>query len=338
MNSTSTNRSVLVTGGAGYIGSHVCKSLSRHGFTPVCYDNLSRGHARAVQWGPLEQGDILDAARLEAVLQHYRPCGVMHFAALAYVGESVAEPALYYRNNTAGSLTLLQAMLAAGVGHFIFSSTCATYGTPQQVPITEQHPQHPINPYGWSKLMVERMLVDLSTACALRSVALRYFNAAGADPEGEIGECHEPETHLIPLTLKVAAGELPHLDIYGDDYDTVDGTCIRDYIHVSDLAEAHVLALQYLLDGGETGAFNLGNEVGYSVREIVEQGERVTGKNINTSNGPRRPGDPPCLIADSSGIKSVLGWKAANSDMENILTTAWRWHLKYNGHLSGTQA
>ena len=281
MDKASLSRNVLVTGGAGYIGSHACKALARSGFTPICYDNLSRGHAWAVQWGPLEQGELLDQARLEDVLHRYKPCAVMHFAALAYVGESVAEPALYYRNNVGGSLALLQSMRAAGVRHFIFSSTCATYGIPRRLPMTEAHPQDPINPYGTSKLMVEKMLMDFSKAYELRSVSLRYFNAAGADPEGEIGEAHDPETHLIPLALKAAAGDLPQLEIYGDDYDTADGTCIRDYIHVTDLADAHVKACQYLLDDGDTTCLNLGNETGFSVREIIDRIENITAKKIN---------------------------------------------------------
>ena len=326
-NEAATN--VLVTGGAGYIGSHACKVLARNGYTPICFDNLSRGHAWSVQWGPLEQGDILDGTRLEEVLNRYRPCAAMHFAALAYVGESVAEPALYYHNNVAGSLSLLRALKSAGVRHFIFSSTCATYGTPRQVPITESHPQDPINPYGASKLMIERMLADFSTAYGLRSVSLRYFNAAGADPEGEIGEAHDPETHLVPLTLGAAAGELPCLDIYGDDYPTDDGTCIRDYIHVTDLADAHVRALDYLLAGGETAAFNLGNETGFSVREIIQRASAVTGRPIKTRICPRRPGDPPCLIADATLIKERLNWMPRHSDIDEILSSAWNWHQQH---------
>ena len=324
MDKASLSRNVLVTGGAGYIGSHACKALARSGFTPICYDNLSRGHAWAVQWGPLEQGELLDQARLEDVLHRYKPCAVMHFAALAYVGESVAEPALYYRNNVGGSLALLQSMRAAGVRHFIFSSTCATYGIPRRLPMTEAHPQDPINPYGTSKLMVEKMLMDFSKAYELRSVSLRYFNAAGADPEGEIGEAHDPETHLIPLALKAAAGDLPQLEIYGDDYDTADGTCIRDYIHVTDLADAHVKACQYLLDDGDTTCLNLGNETGFSVREIIDRIEK-----INAMISARRPGDPACLVADSSKIKQVLNWETRHSEIETILSSAWNWYLKH---------
>lgn len=239
-----SNNNILVTGGAGYIGSHTCKALAQAGFTPVSYDNLVYGHRWAVRWGPLEEGDIGDRARLDAVLERYRPAAVMHFAAYAYVGESVLDPGKYYRNNVAGTLTLLEAMRDHGVGHVVFSSTCATYGEPERVPIDEDHPQRPINPYGASKQMIERMLGDFAAAHGLGWIALRYFNAAGADPNSEIGEQHDPETHLIPLALDVAASARPSITIYGDDYETPDGTCIRDYIHVSDLADAHVLALR----------------------------------------------------------------------------------------------
>lgn len=328
IDSTAQTNHVLVTGGAGYIGSHACKALARHGFIPVCYDNFSRGHDWAVKWGPLEEGNILDSSRLNAVLQRYHPCAVMHFAALAYVGESINEPSLYYHNNVAGSLNLLQSLQLARIKHFIFSSSCSTYGAPEEIPITETHPQNPINPYGASKLMIERMLTDFATAYGLHSVSLRYFNAAGADPEGEIGEYHEPETHLIPLCLKVASGDLPLLEIYGNDYDTPDGTCIRDYIHVTDLAEAHVRALQYLIDGGTTDAFNLGNEQGFSVSEIIKTAESVTRKPIKTRILPRRTGDPACLIADTSKIKRILSWKPGFPEINIIIKTAWDWQLK----------
>jgi UDP-arabinose 4-epimerase len=335
MNTLPSSRNVLVTGGAGYIGSHACKALAANGFTPICYDNLSRGHAWAVQWGPLEQGELLDQGRLEEVLRHYNPCAVMHFAALAYVGESVLEPALYYRNNVGGSLALLQSMQMAGIRNFIFSSTCATYGMPRRLPMTEDHPQDPINPYGTTKLMIEKMLGDFSMAYGLRSVSLRYFNAAGADPENEIGEAHDPETHLIPLALKAAGGDLPQLDIYGDDYDTADGTCIRDYIHVTDLADAHVKACQYLLDGGDTICLNLGNETGFSVHEIVKRVENITTKKINAKVCSRRPGDPACLVADSSKIKQVLKWGTSHSEIDTILSTAWNWYLKHRDRTAG---
>lgn len=317
---------ILVTGGAGYIGSHACKALAQEGYTPVSYDNLVYGHRWAVRWGPLEEGDIADRARLDAVIQRYRPAAVMHFAAYAYVGESVQNPGKYYRNNVAGTLTLLEALRDHGIDKLIFSSTCATYGVPEQTPIDEQHPQRPINPYGASKFMIERMLADFDTAHGLKSIVLRYFNAAGADPEARIGEAHDPETHLIPLVLDAAAGRRPAIIIHGDDYATPDGTCIRDYIHVTDLARAHVLALQALEQGAETTAYNLGNGQGFSVHEVIEQAKRVTGKPIPVEIGPRRPGDPPRLVGDASRIRSALGWQPEYAGLDSILATAWRWH------------
>ena len=269
---------VLVTGGAGYIGAHACKALSNAGYTPVTYDNLVYGHRAAVKWGPLEEGDISDRRRLELVFHQYKPIAVMHFAAYAYVGESVENPAKYYRNNTAGTLSLLESMKKCSIDKFIFSSTCATYGMPNQIPIVENHPQNPINPYGRSKLMIEWILRDFSAAYDLKYVALRYFNAAGADPQGEVGEKHNPETHLIPLVLDVAAGKSKDIKIFGNDYPTADGTCIRDYIHVTDLARAHVLALERLLDGAASDFYNLGQGQGFSVKEVVEQVSKVTGK------------------------------------------------------------
>lgn len=319
---------ILVTGGAGYIGSHACKALAHAGHTPVTYDNLVYGHRRAVRWGPLEEGDIADRARLDAVIETYRPVAVLHFAAYAYVGESVADPGKYYRNNVAGTLTLLEALRDHGVSRLIFSSTCATYGMPQDVPITESHPQNPINPYGASKLMIERMLADFETAHGLRSIALRYFNAAGADPDAEIGEAHDPETHLIPLVLDAAAGRRPSITVNGDDYDTPDGTCIRDYIHVTDLAEAHVLALRALERGAPSGACNLGNGQGFSVREVIERARRVTGCTIPVEIGPRRPGDPPRLVGDARQAHRTLGWTPRHADLDTILATAWAWHRK----------
>ena len=286
-------KTVLVTGGSGYIGSHTCKALSAAGFLPVAYDKLIYGHRYAVKWGPLEIGDIRDRARLDEILVKYQPVAVLHFAAFAYVGESVLEPGKYYMNNVAGTLELLEAMRARLIHSIVFSSTCATYGIPVEQPITEQMRQEPVNPYGRSKLMIERILADYSTAYGTRSVALRYFNACGADPNGETGEDHEPETHLIPRGLMAAAGEIPHLDLYGTDYDTPDGTCIRDYIHVSDLADAHVRALQYLIEGGKTTAFNLGTGHGFSVRNVIETIERVTGRKVPVKEMPQRPGDPP---------------------------------------------
>ena len=322
---TQANPTVLVTGGAGYIGSHACKALARAGYTPVTYDNLVYGHEWAVRWGPFERGDIGDRPRLDQVLKRYRPQAVMHFAAYAYVGESVQAPGKYYRNNVAGTLTLLEALCDQGIDCFIFSSTCATYGEPGRIPITENAPQAPVNPYGASKLMVERMMQDFGSAYGLRSAALRYFNAAGADPDGEIGEDHDPETHLIPLVLETAAGQRPHITIFGDDYDTPDGTCIRDYIHVTDLAEAHVLALDSLGRRPGFDAYNLGNGAGYSVREVIDTARRVSGKEIPVVIGARRAGDPPRLVGDASRAIEELGWQPRYVQLEAIVETAWRW-------------
>ena len=317
--------SVLVTGGAGYIGSHACKALSQAGFTPVAYDNLSRGNAWAVKWGPLEVGDIADQSRLVNVLDVHRPIAVMHFAAYAYVGESVTEPMLYYTNNVSGTLSLISAMRAAGIDRLVFSSTCATYGVPSTLPITEAHPQAPISPYGHSKLMIERILRDADAAYGLRSISLRYFNAAGADPDGEIGEAHDPEPHLIPLVLGAAAGSVPHLTIHGSDYPTHDGTCIRDYVHVSDLADAHVRALRYLIDGNRSDFINLGTGEGCSIRQVVTSAEAVTGRRIPLTFGPRRPGDPAVMVADAGRAEQVLQWRSCQSDMDTILQSAWAW-------------
>ena len=294
-------RSVLVTGGAGYIGSHACKALARAGYLPIVYDNLSYGHEWAVKWGPFQRGDILDRTRLDEVLAKYRPDAVMHFAAFAYVGESVTDPGKYYRNNVAGSLALLEAMRDFGIPRIVFSSSCATYGLPDRFPISEDAPQRPINPYGASKLMVERMLADFESAHGLVWTALRYFNAAGADADCEIGEEHDPETHLIPLVLDAASGRRPHVTIFGTDYDTPDGTCIRDYIHVTDLAEAHVLALQ-ASEGGTSAAYNLGNGRGFSVREVINSVERVTGLNV-----PIHIGRAPCRRSADAGERCVDG-------------------------------
>ena len=315
---------ILVTGGAGYIGSHACKALAQAGYTPVAYDNLVYGHEESVRWGPLEVGDIADRARLDAVIAHYNPQAVMHFAAYAYVGESVQDPAKYYRNNVAGTLTLLEALVQHGVQRIVFSSTCATYGVPERTPIDEAHPQRPINPYGASKLMIERMLQDFDVAYGLRSVALRYFNAAGADPEGEIGEEHDPETHLIPLALQAALGAGPALQVYGTDYPTPDGSCIRDYIHVADLAQAHVLALDYLASGGDSTAINLGTGRGHSVLEVIETARHITGRDIPVILADRRPGDPPILTAAADKASTLLGWQPTYTDLAEILRHAWR--------------
>ena len=319
---------VLVTGGAGYVGAHGCKALAEAGYLPVVYDNLVYGHEEAVRWGPFERGDIADRERLDAVLAAHRPIAVMHFAAFAYVGESVTDPGKYYRNNVGGTLALMEAMVANGVDKMVFSSTCATYGEPSTVPITEDEPQQPINPYGKSKLVVEQMLADFEVAHGLRSVPLRYFNAAGASPDGEIGERHDPETHLIPLALDAAAGKGPALTVFGEDYPTADGTCIRDYIHVGDLADAHVRALDYLAGGGATRAFNLGTGSGVSVRQILDAVERVTGRPVPHQIGPRRPGDPPALVADPSRARLELGWQPRLSDIDTIIATAWAWHQR----------
>lgn len=317
---------ILVTGGAGYIGSHACKALAAAGHTPVVYDNLVHGHRWAVKWGPFEEGDIADRARLNDAFARWNPDAVMHFAAYAYVGESVSDPGKYYRNNVAGSLTLLEAMRDHGIHRMVFSSSCATYGVPHRVPINEAHPQFPINPYGASKLMIERMLEDFGRAHGLRAASLRYFNAAGADFDGDIGEDHEPETHLIPLLL-AAAGQGLAVTLHGSDYDTPDGSCIRDYVHVADLADAHCLALEALdrLPAGMT-PINVGTGMGHSVREIIAAVERICGQKIQLNEGPRRVGDPAVLVADAARALLLLGWRPKASGLESILGSAWRWH------------
>jgi UDP-arabinose 4-epimerase len=314
---------ILVSGGAGYVGAHACKALSKAGWLPVTYDNLLHGHEEAVKWGPLERGDILDRARLDEVISAHQPVAAMHFAALTSVAESVADPESYRRNNVEGSRNLLGALLDNGVTHFVFSSTAAVYGTPESVPIPEDATKFPINPYGETKLAVERMLEELAHEQGLTATALRYFNAAGADPDGEIGEDHDPETHLIPLALAAASGTGKPLTLYGDDYPTPDGTCVRDYIHVSDLAEAHVAALR---SGAGFRAFNLGTGAGASVREVLDTVEGVTGKAVPHWLGPRRAGDPAELVADPSRALAELGWKAGSSDLDTIVRTAWSWH------------
>jgi UDP-glucose-4-epimerase GalE len=318
--------SVMVAGGAGYIGSHSLRDLLEKGFDAFAFDNLSTGHAPSVGRAGLIRGDLQDGALVERTLRERKVRSVFHFAANCYVGESVVDPEKYYRNNVAATLTLLSAMRRAGVGEFIFSSTCATYGNPVQDRMDETHPQAPINPYGRSKLMVERMLEDFAAAYGLRYVSLRYFNAAGAHPDGTIGEDHEPETHLIPLVLRVANGRMERLSLYGDDYPTPDGTCIRDYIHILDLADAHRLALDYLDRGGESTAFNLGNGAGYSVLEVIKCAERVTGRKIPYQVVARRPGDPPRLVGDSTRAQKLLGWRQQFGDLKTIVETAWKWH------------
>ncbi len=320
---------VLVTGAGGYVGSHTCKSLARGGFEPIGLDSLERAGIRELPWAPLEVVDTADREGVARVLEEYRPAAVVHFAAYAYVGESVANPSLYYRNNVCGSITLLDALRAAGIGNFVFSSSCATYGIPQGVPIRDDHPQNPVNPYGSSKLMVERILQDFEPAYGFRSVALRYFNAAGADPECEIGECHDPETHAIPLAIRAALGEQAAFEIYGTDYPTPDGTAIRDYVHVMDLARAHVRALEYLLDGGRSTALNLGTGVGHSVKEVVKAVEAVTGRQVKTRSSPRRDGDPPVLIANTERAEKILGWTPEMAGLTDIVSTAVQWHRKW---------
>ena len=315
---------VLVTGGAGYIGCHACKALAARGYLPITYDNLSRGNIWAIKWGPFAKGDISDGQELRAVLEKYQPRALMHFAAYAYVGESVEEPLLYYRNNFAGTMVLLQTLIDHQRMPVVFSSTCATYGLPEHIPIAEDHPQRPINPYGWSKLFVERMLADLGLAYGLPWMALRYFNAAGADPAGQIGEAHDHETHLIPLVLAAAHSGSP-VRIFGSDYDTPDGSCVRDYIHVSDIAAAHVQALEYLLNGGDSCALNLANARGYSVKEVIATAERVCGRTIPSETARRRPGDPPVLIGDASRARALLGWNPRRSSLEMQIADAWQW-------------
>lgn len=319
---------VLVTGGAGYVGSHACKALAAAGLTPVVLDNLVYGHARAVQWGPLIEGDIADVDLVCNVIRQYRPVAVMHFAAFAYVGESVTEPLRYYGNNLCGTLCLLEAMRRCDVRKIIFSSSCATYGVPDGQAIPEDHEQQPINPYGRSKLMVEQVLRDCDPAYGLKSLSLRYFNAAGADADGDLGEAHEPETHLIPLVLDAASGRRPHITIYGTDYDTPDGTCVRDYIHVSDLADAHVRALGWLDNEQQTDAFNLGTGTGYSVREVIDSARAVTGRDIPVIEGERRPGDPPYLVAKPGRAQDALKWQPHLTGLDDIVRTAWVWHQR----------
>ena len=322
---------ILVTGGAGYIGSHTCKALAASGYEPVTYDNLSRGNRWAVKWGPLEVGDIADQAHLREVLERYQPAAVIHFAAFAYVGESVENPVLYYQNNVCGSVALLRSLTQGPSIPVVFSSSCATYGVPEEIPIPESHPQRPINPYGFTKLFVEQILADLDKAHGLRSVSLRYFNAAGADPEAQIGEAHHPETHLIPLVLAAARDETV-VTVFGNDYETPDGTCIRDYIHVADLADAHVLALKYLLSGGATCALNLANARGYSVMEVIQMAQRVCGKIIRIKKDARRPGDPPKLVGSGERAQAALGWAPKRSALDIQIVDAWNW-IRRNTHL-----
>lgn len=320
---------ILVTGGAGYIGSHTVLALLQAGYEVIILDNLVYGHRDLVEkvlQVELIEGDTGDRPLLDNLFSTRNIAAVMHFSAYAYVGESVTDPAKYYRNNVVGTLTLLEAMLAASIKKFVFSSTCATYGVPEVVPIPEDHPQNPINPYGATKLMVERILSDFHTAYDFKSVRFRYFNAAGADPQGRLGEDHNPETHLIPLVLQTALGKREFISIFGTDYPTPDGTCIRDYIHVNDLADAHVLGLKYLLDGGDSEVFNLGNGNGFSVKEVIETAKLVTGREIPIKECDRRPGDPPSLIGSGDKARKILNWQPQYSSLKDILVHSWQWH------------
>lgn len=323
-------KKVLVTGGAGYIGSHACKVLSRAGFEPVTFDNLSTGWQQAVKFGPFEQGDLLDRSRLDEVFAKHQPVAVMHFAAFSQVGESMSDPGLYWRNNVGGSLNLIEAAVAAGCKNFVFSSTCATYGEQDGVSLDEQSAQMPINAYGASKRAIEDVLANFAVSHGLEHVIFRYFNVAGADPDGEVGEFHQPETHLIPLVLDAIDGKRDALTIYGTDYDTPDGTCIRDYVHVMDLVDAHVLGLNWLLDNKGSAAFNLGTGSGFSVKEVIDNSRTITNRQVPVTEGPRRPGDCTKLVSGSDAARDRLGWTPTRSTMEAMVSDAWRWHQ--NGH------
>lgn len=322
---------VLVVGGAGYIGSHTCLDLANKGYKPVVFDNFSNGHREFVKWGPTEEGDIRDRARLDEVLAKHKPSAILHFAALIEVGESVKDPISFYENNVIGTLTLLSAAQAAGINAFVFSSTCATYGLPQSVPLDETHRQVPINPYGRTKYIVEQALADYDQYKSLRSVVLRYFNAAGADFEGRIGEWHQPETHAIPLAIDAALGRRQGFKVFGSDYETRDGTCVRDYIHVLDLADAHVRAVQYLLDGGESVALNLGTGTGTTVKELLGAIEDVSNKPFPVEYIGRREGDSHTLVANNDKARDVLGW-VPQYDLSQIIQSAWNWHARSNQH------
>lgn len=317
---------VLVCGGAGYIGSHINKQLHREGYDTVVFDNLVYGHREAVKWGCFEQGDLKNPEDIERIFQKYSIEAVFHFAAYAYVGESMEDPEKYYCNNVVNTLNLLKAMRKYGCNRIIFSSTCATYGVPGQLPITEEMPQNPINPYGAAKWMVERIFKDYHQAYGLQFVVLRYFNAAGADPDGEIGESHNPETHLIPLVLDAASGRRAEIKVFGTDYDTPDGSCIRDYIHVYDLATAHLLALHYLENGKESDFFNLGNEQGTSVLEVIDSVKKVTGQDFSVVFADRRAGDPAKLVGSNKKAQRLLGWKPEYGAIDKIIEHAWKWH------------
>ncbi|MEI6747395.1 MAG: UDP-glucose 4-epimerase GalE [Methylococcaceae bacterium] len=321
---------ILVIGAAGYIGSHMVKLLQQTGCHIVVFDNLSNGFRDAITDAEFILGSVNDAELLKGLFAQYQFDAVIHFASFIQVGESISHPQKYYDNNFVATLTLLNAMREAGVSRLIFSSTAAVYGNPVYLPIDENHPKEPINPYGKSKWMVEQVLEDYDRAYGLKSVCLRYFNAAGADPEGQLGERHEPETHLIPLVLQAASGRRDAISVFGTDYDTPDGTCIRDYIHVSDLCDAHLLALNHLMANGDSARFNLGNGAGFSVKEVIDTAEKVTGKKINVDYQPRRAGDPARLIADSTKIREQLGWQPKRADLSTIIQDAWAWEQKQN--------
>jgi UDP-glucose 4-epimerase len=316
---------ILVAGGAGYIGSHTCLDLHSKGFKPVVYDNLSNGHAEFVKWGPLEVGDIRDRRTLDDVLRKYTPRAIIHFAAAIEVGASVRDPGAYYDNNVAGTITLVRAAQAAGIDKFVFSSTCATYGVPSSIPMDEGHAQLPLNPYGRSKLIVEQILQELDRYQGFRSCILRYFNAAGADPEGRIGEWHSPETHAIPIAMDAALGRRPYFQIMGTDYDTRDGSCVRDFVHVLDLADAHTHAVEHLLNNGGSQALNLGTGQGTTVKELVDTVRVIVGRSFDVRYGPRREGDSPVLVADNALAKRTIGWSPRH-DLRSIIDTAWNWH------------
>ena len=319
---------ILVTGGAGYIGSHTNKLLNKKGYETVVFDNLVYGHKEFAKWGEFVLGDLNNIEQVRLLFEKYDIEAVIHFAAFAYVGESVKKPEKYYLNNVYNTLNLLKVMREYNCKYIVFSSTCATYGVPEKIPIDENHSQNPINPYGQSKLMIEKILEDYSKAYGLKYVSLRYFNVAGADIDGEIGEWHEPETHLIPNILDVAIEKKEYVEVYGTDYPTPDGTCIRDFIHVVDLAEAHILALEYLRKNQKSDVFNLGNGNGFSVLEVIKKVEEITGKSINYKKMPRREGDPPVLVADATKARNILNWKPKYNSSDTIIETAWDWHKK----------
>jgi UDP-glucose 4-epimerase len=319
---------ILVVGGAGYIGSHACLDLFSKGFAPIAYDNLSNGHAEFAKWGPLEIGDIRDRKRLDEVFLKYKPQAIIHFAAAIEVEESIREPGAFYENNVAGTITLLRAAQAAGVDKIVFSSTCATYGLPASIPMNEGHTQSPINPYGRSKLIIEQILKDLDRYQGLRSVILRYFNAAGADPEGRIGEWHSPETHAIPIAMDAVLGRRPCFSVFGTDYETRDGSCVRDFVHVLDLADAHTRAVEHLLNKGNSHALNLGTGHGTSVRELLEAIQQVVGRGFAIKYESRREGDAPSLVADNALARKAIGWSPRH-DLKSIIDTAWNWHSNY---------